>query len=1078
MKPIILILVCASLSIAKAAPLPGAYQLLKHGNAANASLSEVQKGSIVLQMKSVEKGNYIIACSNLAQPVTAQQKLMFRVCGWQDYSAGSHITIVICYTDGISNQWKAATGPSLSIQNGEFRNYTLGLDSDFGLSDGAYTIRQVKFVLNGGAIPVKTPITVKISDIRIGNAAEGTNTNLMTIVPSAISPRPVANTGKIFFELENDDRSPSCGGARLNRWINRAEPRLPAGFADLILVNTEGILSETTRLEEADIILYARVTPGKNADGIVKALKAGKIVIASGVIPDPALAALSGSAITEKPITGLPPRASLALTESGRTRLHAPAVTGAKFAKFLHADARPGVEMWMTFGDDRSAYLTANGTLYHLTGAFGATVEKSEVFFDKFLLRLLSARSPKQWEALIAREKSVTAARTKREQQIVTRAASAAGVSPDGYQLGASERNFGRFGWRIGVGLGTGVLNDDLSFSIGDQSYRVSASSGDVLPLPKWTLRAQSSTIKLPPTPEILSQWSGVGEVEYTTEITVPESWRGKEIALEVLDGIDDVDQFFWNNEPAGRTGEETPNHWMAPRRYLLPPKKIEFGKPNRLRLVVGNLRGDAAVRSVPRLTAKEPNLRLRVTVPEINWTGRVCRVSDNVRHMDVRQSLLSPFLEHWVDSKTLFLSQENIGRYAAWQKPDGKVTIRKLSAPSQVVYDLRKNGKWGAPWMLLFREGEGRPLLVVFNRQPEQIRSVVYGDTLSGLSLQLPDGGGVVSTAFPFGAAKVCAEGWSKELPEVLVRKIKQLCVIALNPPRRCHEIFRVDREKKKIDVVHFFEHEAVLDDWNTPKTPYAFLPPLTAHLAGRKQTIELPEPYENFQIPTVYGPTVGVWNKAAVRYRMELPEIGDLQIPGIVDAKLNALQNEFFADALQWSCGGNVRMEDWTPAQPNGAGPDRNIDLFAWNFGLNSAMQGRFFLTKANRAGLDRRIRLRYLEPVERYPFKAVVRHRIEPFSRLTYPVLFQSYYKSQTAFAPDSASAVLYADANEAHTVAMWMIPQLEDLAGQSGLAQANWNFIRYLARYQMCIDDYAFQSGSCRDSGVGAWIDMLN
>ena len=45
---------------------------------------------------------------------------------------------------------------------------------------------------------------------------------------------------------------------------------------------------------------------------------------------------------------------------------------------------------------------------------------------------------------------------------------------------------------------------------------------------------------------------------------------------------IDDLDEFLFNGELVGKTGEDTPYYWSVPRRYRIPAERILWGKENR----------------------------------------------------------------------------------------------------------------------------------------------------------------------------------------------------------------------------------------------------------------------------------------------------------------------------------------------------------------------------------------------------------------------------------------------------------------------------------------------------------------
>ena len=1045
-----------------------AYFMLKHGNAANGSVEGQNPEKVILKMKTVAsaKKNHIVACRNIKMDVTAQKKIMFRLKGASHLGAGAHVTVAIAYTANGSKKWLNAISPNLKVNNKEFKSYTLGLDTEFKLPDSSYVLRQLKFVINGAGLPAGTDMTVEIDNIQIGDAAEGTAGEI-TVVPPPFPRQVTAGTRKIFFELENDDNTDYIPSRYNPKWLKSGEPVVPAGFAELILENTAGIFSETQNISEADVIVYARVTPGKNGKAISAAAAAGKCVIAAGFIPDKELAAVMPLEVSNRSSQGFAERRTLVFHKS----LAAVAPNAAAFPQTAECKRQGNCADFITFSDGKP-FLVRRGNICHFANTIGATVEKSDVFFDKLLLRLAS--DDKTLAALNKREKEVLAKRSAEEKA----AARAAGVTGNDWKIGASANNFSRFGWRIGVALSSGTLNNDLSFTSGDQSFKLFNFGSESVVLDKWQMRPVDKGVILPAGSTVLSYWDGKGRVRYKTQAVIPDSWKDLEIAFEVASGIDDTDEFYVNGKLAGKTDTDTKEYWMTPRRYVLDKSRLKFGSENSLQLDVRNINGRAAVLSVPRLTARKAGSSVSITVPSLNWTGRVCKAVSGENSYSVHHTMALPLMLHdFGSSKSASLTLENVARYAAYELAGGKTVIRKFSGSD--FYNAHRDGKLAKPWLLLFRTDTSRPLLLVFNRNVEKIEAAVRDGEATTLKIALDGKGNIISAGFPFGAAAVSGAGWDKALPECLRSKIADMVRFSFNWPERIEELYRIDRKTGKVEVINNFRFRHIPNVWGVKEEKYAFLPPLAAYLCNKKIFVGCAEKLTDFNIPTHFGPTCGVTGKSAIRFSYDLPERADFQIPGYTDDVCNARQNTFFADGLRWSCGGRTPFIAWSAARPNGKSLiGCNIDIFAWNFGLNSAMQGIFSLNSENLSGLHHRINTRFLEPVEKYMWKTVLRHRYEPFSGITYPCLLQNYHSLYTPFAKGTGSNVTFGDANEAHAVFMWMCQQLEDLAGQQGLSAANWNLIRYVARYELCIDDYAFQSGSCRDFGTGAWIDMLN
>jgi sialate O-acetylesterase len=67
------------------------------------------------------------------------------------------------------------------------------------------------------------------------------------------------------------------------------------------------------------------------------------------------------------------------------------------------------------------------------------------------------------------------------------------------------------------------------------------------------------------------------GVVWFRREVLIPAAWAGQDLSLS-LGAIDDFDTTYFNGERVGATGTETPNSYMAPRRYRVPGRLVRAG--------------------------------------------------------------------------------------------------------------------------------------------------------------------------------------------------------------------------------------------------------------------------------------------------------------------------------------------------------------------------------------------------------------------------------------------------------------------------------------------------------------------
>jgi sialate O-acetylesterase len=68
------------------------------------------------------------------------------------------------------------------------------------------------------------------------------------------------------------------------------------------------------------------------------------------------------------------------------------------------------------------------------------------------------------------------------------------------------------------------------------------------------------------------------GALWFRREVTLPAEAAGRDLTL-TLGSIDDFDTTYWNGERVGATGVETPQYYVAPRRYTVPGRLVKAGR-------------------------------------------------------------------------------------------------------------------------------------------------------------------------------------------------------------------------------------------------------------------------------------------------------------------------------------------------------------------------------------------------------------------------------------------------------------------------------------------------------------------
>ena len=1069
----VLLSIWSAFSAADTASTFARFNFTKGGGLGESTVSADGENNFRAVLKNTQHHNHVVCRANFEYTAAAQQKLVFRLKG-NPGNGKAFVNVLLAYAkDG---KWVAVESPAIDCNNAEFKQQVFALDQDFKLGDATYPLRQIKFVLNADRNPKDSVAQIEVSGVKIVNAEDiaSSGTGFM-VVPMVVKSVPQGGV-KIFFDFDNDDQS----GHRQSRVSPGIfiDPVPDAGYRQLLLEHTEGIFMPVGTPEEADVIVYSRASPGQNAERIVAAANAGKSLVIYGIPADHAIGELLPGTVIPITISGLPKRQQLRVGSPQFPLLKNMRLTDAPFAAYAKIACKP--EHVMLAFQEGDPYLTAKGNVIHCNGGIGNLIDLTVTnYYDRAFLRLAALRFPAALEALDQRDQKLFTVAAQADQEIIRRVGKTAGVAETEmieYRVGRSKNNVGRFGWQVGEPLPINTVGGkDLSVANGEALYRFHTGGTKTYNISNWTCQVVDGTVTyennaLAGKADPCGRWSGHGTVEYHCEKIMPPDWKGKRISFFVKDGIDDCDEVYFNDTLIGKTGQETPYHWMTERNYPIPEKLVRWGQPNRIVMRIINLKGEAGCGSPPVIRVSSGADRELLTVTGIDWAGKeYCIRNDNTEWM-MRFSLLTPFVLYRFSEKKTFLGQENIAEFALYQTATG---VKKV-AVKDVFYDHSRDDAWTAPWLLLYRAKDTKPLLLVFTSQPKKLTALFGDGTLEGFEIESASPL-TLSAGWPWGVRR-----FPDGLPARWEDTVELSLSWALNYPVACDEIFRIDQVNKLVHIIQQFHYLPLKDEWNTSLRNFVFLPPLTGFMSTRKDYVKTTEPLTDFGIDTGLGPTLGKIDASTVSFTLPLPEIAPDILPvGVKHESLNAFQNKNFAGGVRFSCGGGIKTSEWTPANPNGTGiPLNNIDLFAWNFGLCMALQGAFFLTPENRLELDKRILARYIEPLDRYQYKNAFIHRREPFSGLRYPILFNSFYPLGVDYMPGTGSQVVYGDSNEACTVAIWLGQLLADAFGQSGLVRTNWSFLRYVMRYQEAIDDYSFSAGSCRETGVGASIDMLN
>ncbi|MGI5922823.1 MAG: hypothetical protein ACOX9E_02655 [Lentisphaeria bacterium] len=499
--------------------------------------------------------------------------------------------------------------------------------------------------------------------------------------------------------------------------------------------------------------------------------------------------------------------------------------------------------------------------------------------------------------------------------------------------------------------------------------------------------------------------------------------------------------------------------------------------------LCVGNLSSNTMLSNGHQnvlLTVPEQPGRRSLAVTAIDWVGKSYRVSCGSLSYDLQFSLLTPYVRYGFGrNQQALMLPENLADYAVLITTKGALhcDIRR----QEVIYDRRRDGELAKPWLLLFQNGDCRPLHVVFSHQLQAITATVRDGAIEELrfhgSPEQPLGD--VLCGWPWGSKDVNAAPWTETLPGDVLTRLDLFTAIAVNYPVGCDEIFRIDQQKQRVHIVQRTRFQPIATAWDITPRDIAVMPPLMAFAIEENLLVHPESPLQDLDLPSKYGPVKAVMDSAVLRYAIDLPASSDIILPDIDCADPWREQyNALFAGGVRWSWGGGAPADNVSPAIPGGGRGGDNISPFTWQFGLTTSLQGYHLLSPENRAKLRRRVQRRFIEPLDLFQYKNYARHRREPFSGQEYPVTFRSIYALGVNYAEDFGTGYQYGDVNEACSVITWLGELLADRFGLRALAETHWAYFKYVMRHQMLIDDWAYHAGSCREDGAGAWIDMLN
>jgi len=972
----------------------------------------------------------------------AQDRAIFRMAG----IAGRTARVTARLWIDVNGRHEMRTGPVYELRDASSRDYSLPFDVSFGLNDATWKLLKLELV------PEPADADFRVSSFKVIKPDDAQSEGGAPLIVH-VRPRPFVTPSpgalKVYFHFDNADFDTEfCGGDFV--WVKDNNPY--PGYRWWLIHAVEKDVRIVRSPEEADAVVYASARPDPAmASRIAEVVKAGKPLVAFAHVADPEVSALLPAERTERKREDLPARAPLVASPQADGLFRG--LSTAAFGVYGRTVAKPGAEVLLSYANGEPVVVRRGRVVYSAL-TVGAEIIPEKTSPDAFLLRLLADLTGHAIpEADLSRPKP----------------------DADGWWKGAGDENFGRFGIVLGDGLTCEECDNALEFRNGLAEYAFVSEVSRRIKLFDWTIREKPEAA--PRAVKSDYRWQVVGPVTHETRVVVPESWRGNPVLFRAEGGIDDVATVYFNDVKIGEVTEKDHLYWLKPHRHAVPADIVRWGAENTIRIESVNLRGEGLFGATPELSVPGDGAGDRAShlnVDRINHLGKGGVITDGYgRRRRYDTSLAFPGTRWEVFAPSVVLTL-NVGGRLAVPTAAGVKTL-----------DLEKSGEIDVaaltePWVLVYPETAGRPLLVTFAHRPASLTALRTGEKLAGLKF-IADTRGEVGMILPIwigGAHDVRCDLWKDGVPEDMIRRIRFWYPKAFCYPTACTEHFRIH---ERVEIETRYRYVRTENDWGVKPPPYA---PVQALAHFTKGTLFASETVRGTDLMTQYGPFALEENSEIAHWSLAKPIECFEMTPAVAGAREKEMSvvNGVYSNAVERTSGGGSTIWSWTAAYPRGEKNPKctTLPMHYWLHGVNNALTAPCGLTAYNRRMLGLRLNLMFCSPIEQFRYKTAIRWREEPFSGARYPVWFPSgnNHTHSTVFAPGTGTGINHGDVNETEFVILAAFQQLADRHGQADLVRANLGFVREAAMLALVEDDWGYMASSCRESGQSSTIDMLN
>jgi len=310
------------------------------------------------------------------------------------------------------------------------------------------------------------------------------------------------------------------------------------------------------------------------------------------------------------------------------------------------------------------------------------------------------------------------------------------------------------------------------------------------------------------------------GYAWYRVRVQVPEEWRGYDLEL-VAERAKDWDWAYFNGEQVGHTGADVSEWWNRERRYRVPARLVQFGGENVVVWRVYNVSGEGMLG------------RARLECPALRGAAAVGA------RADVISTPLFPGVVLVPRGKTLSLwgwRERGSKGPARLVMPDRQGKLRSVAlvgtGGQRVAFDRgRERMHWN--WAVLVphpdEKGE-RPILLVFEDQPQRIAAVPDGEGVSRIQVEFAKSGVRVVALRPF-------QSFPTKDGTQPPQDVRFWSRAALMVPVAYTELSRPDRAKPgSIRHVIVYHYMAIQDAWGTKPLRIAPLPMLASRAVEKR--------------------------------------------------------------------------------------------------------------------------------------------------------------------------------------------------------------------------------------------------